>query len=61
MGDVIPELGKKYYFRKDGDLLQGTVVDVIFHSEEAIFRLPSKKKVRVRFCSIEKDMEWKHV
>ncbi|MCX6795964.1 MAG: hypothetical protein NTW06_00515 [Candidatus Falkowbacteria bacterium] len=52
-GDIIPELGKKYYFRLDGDLLVGEVVNIFFGRSAALFKLISKRRLEIPFCRIE--------
>ncbi len=54
MPDITPELGEKYFFRWEGDLLLGMVVQIIFDRNLAIFQLPSKKKLSVPFFMIER-------
>ena len=39
MEDVIPELGKWYFFSYEGRKLEGLVIDVSYETSIAIFRL----------------------
>ena len=52
MGYVVPEQNEKYFFRYNGDMTQGEVIEIKFDREIAFFKLRSGRVVEVPFYDI---------